>query len=76
MAHGRCRVAHVARCPACFSRPRALSYPASLSAADLDWLAIVAGIVLAVGIVALNVMKHMLIEYDTYARLETLEGKK
>lgn len=36
----------------------------------------VAGIVLTVGIVALNVMNHMLIEYDMYARLETLEGKK
>ena len=25
---------------------------------------------------ALDVMNHMLIEYDMYARLETLEGKK
>jgi len=49
---------------------------AERAAADLDWLAIAAGIVLAVGIVALNVMNHMLIEYDIYARMETLEGKK
>lgn len=39
------------------------------------WLAIVGGIVLAVGFFAALVLNHMTVEYDIYARLETLEKK-
>jgi len=42
---------------------------------DLGWLAIVGGIVLAVGIMASFLMNHVMVEYDIYARLETLEKK-
>ena len=55
---------------------RVLALPGMRVAAALDSLAIVASIVLAVGIVALNVMNHMRIEYDMSPRLKTLEGKK
>ena len=44
-------------------------------AVDLDSLAI-QGNVPVLRIVALNVVNHIGIEYDMYARLETLEGKK
>jgi len=46
------------------------------AAADQGWLAIVGGIVLAVGLVAAPVMNHMLVEYGIFGRLEELEGKK
>lgn len=46
------------------------------AAAGLGWLDIVGGIVLAVGIVASFLMNHVMVEYDIYARLESLEGKK
>ena len=45
------------------------------AAADLGWLAIVGGVVLAVGILAASVLNHMKVEYDIYARLEKLEKK-
>lgn len=45
------------------------------AANDTGWLAIVGGIVLGVGIIALSVLEHMAIDYDVYARLEKLEKK-
>ncbi|MDP9238389.1 MAG: hypothetical protein M3P30_13530 [Chloroflexota bacterium] len=45
------------------------------AAADIGWLAIVGGVVLALAFVGAFVMHHMLVEYDIYARLETLEKK-
>jgi membrane protein YdbS with pleckstrin-like domain len=39
------------------------------------WLSIVGAIVLAVGLFAALVLNHMTVEYDIYARLETLEKK-
>jgi hypothetical protein len=40
---------------------------------DLGWLAVVGGIVLAVGIMASFVMNHMMVDYGIYERLEKLE---
>lgn len=45
------------------------------AAADLGWLDIVGAIILAVGLFAVPVTNHMFVEYDIYARLETLEKK-
>ncbi len=42
---------------------------------DLGWLAVVGGIVLAVGLLATLVINHMSVEYDIYRRLESLEKK-
>jgi hypothetical protein len=44
------------------------------AAGDTDWLTIVGGIVLAVGIVAAGLLHHATVDYDMYARLEKLEG--
>ena len=43
------------------------------AAGDTDWLTIVGGIVLAVGIVAGGVLEHMGVDYDIFGRLEKLE---
>ena len=45
------------------------------AAADQGWLAIVGGVVLAVGFVAAAVLNHMKVEYDIFARLDKLEKK-
>lgn len=45
------------------------------AANDTGWLAITGGIVLAVGAVAANLLRHVTIDYDIYKRLEDLEGK-
>jgi len=42
---------------------------------DLGWLAIVGGIVLAVGVLGAIVLDHMQVEYTIFDRLEKLEGK-
>jgi hypothetical protein len=42
---------------------------------DLGWLAVVGGIVLAVGIAAESLLNHMQVDYDIFGRLEKLEGK-
>ena len=39
------------------------------------WLAVVGGVLLAVGILATLVANHMTVEYDMYARLEVLEKR-
>jgi hypothetical protein len=41
-----------------------------------DALAIIGGAVLGVGVLAAGVLHHMTVDYDIYARLEKLEGKK
>jgi hypothetical protein len=46
------------------------------AANDSGITAIIGGIVLAVGIVAASVAEHMVVDYDLYARIEKLEGKK
>ncbi len=46
------------------------------AADDMGWLAIAGGIVLAVGLVGMALLDHMIVDYDMYARLEKLEGKK
>ena len=43
---------------------------------DSDVWTIVGGIVLAVGLVAASLANHMVVDYDMYARIEKLEGKK
>lgn len=43
------------------------------SAGGTGWLAIVGGVVLAIGILATLVVNHVTVEYDMYARLEALE---
>ena len=45
------------------------------AAADLGWLDIVGGIVLAAGFVGAFVMHHMLVEYDIMSRLDAIEKK-
>jgi hypothetical protein len=42
---------------------------------DLGWLAIVGGIVLAVGVAGASLLEHMMVDYDVFGRLEKLEGK-
>lgn len=42
---------------------------------DLGWLAVVGGIVLAVGIAAESLLSHMQVDYDVFGRLDKLEGK-
>jgi membrane protein YdbS with pleckstrin-like domain len=44
-------------------------------AGDWGWLAIVAGIMVAIGIVGAFLMHHLMVEYDIYARIENLEKK-
>jgi membrane protein YdbS with pleckstrin-like domain len=39
------------------------------------WLAVVGGVVLALGILATLVLNHVTVEYDMYARLEVLEKR-
>ena len=45
------------------------------AAADLGWLSIVGGVGLALGFMASFVLNHVMVEYDIYARLESLEKK-
>ena len=45
------------------------------AAGDTGWLAVVGGIVLAVGLTAMMVLNHMAVDYDIFKRLETLEKK-
>ena len=45
------------------------------AANDTGWLAIVGGIVLAVGLVATDVLNHTQIAYGIFARLDELEKK-
>ena len=42
---------------------------------DLGWLAIVGGIVLAVGVFGVGLLEHMMVDYGIFGRLEKLEGK-
>jgi hypothetical protein len=41
-----------------------------------DALAIIGGVVLGLGVLGAGVAEHMTVDYDVYARLEKLEGKK
>ena len=43
------------------------------AAADTGWLAIVGGVVLAIGLLAASVLNHMGVEYSIYGRLDELE---
>jgi tetrahydromethanopterin S-methyltransferase subunit D len=43
------------------------------AAADTGWLAIVGGVVLAVGLMAMLVINHMTVEYNIFGRLDKLE---
>lgn len=45
------------------------------AASDTGWLAITGGIVLAVGVIAAGVVYHAVVDYEIYARLESLEQK-
>jgi hypothetical protein len=45
------------------------------AAGDTGWLTITGGIVLAVGLIAMMVLNHMMVEYDILARLDALEKK-
>jgi hypothetical protein len=42
---------------------------------DLGWLALVGGIVLAVGVAGAALLEHMNVDYNIFDRLEKLEGK-
>jgi len=44
------------------------------AAGDTDWLTIVGGIVLAVGIIGAGLLHHTTVDYEMYGRLEKLEG--
>jgi hypothetical protein len=43
---------------------------------DSSVTTIIGGIVLAIGILAGSLAEHVVVDYDVYARLEKLEGKK
>lgn len=45
------------------------------AANDAGALAVIGGIVLATGLLAMLVIQHMVVEYDIYRRLEELEKK-
>ena len=42
----------------------------------MGWLAIIGGIVLAVGVVAAFAINHATVEKDMYGRLDKLDGNK
>lgn len=46
------------------------------AANDTGWLAVVGGIVAAVGFVGYDLLRHMKLDYPVYDRLDKLEGKK
>jgi hypothetical protein len=46
------------------------------AASDSDVVAIVGGIALGVGVLGAGIAEHMVVDYEVYARLEKLEGKK
>jgi 1,4-dihydroxy-2-naphthoate octaprenyltransferase len=46
------------------------------AANDTGWLAVLGGIVLAVGIFATLIVNHMTVEYGMYGRLDDLEKKR
>ena len=43
------------------------------AAADTGWLAIIGGVVPAVGLLAASMVNHMMIDYSIYERLDELE---
>jgi hypothetical protein len=45
------------------------------AASDSDVVTIIGGVALGIGILAGGVLNHMVIDYDIYARLETIEKK-
>jgi drug/metabolite transporter superfamily protein YnfA len=45
------------------------------AANDTGMLAVIGGIVIAVGLIADALLQHMIVDYDVYARLEKLEKK-
>jgi hypothetical protein len=45
------------------------------AADDASWLAVTGGIVLALGLIAMQVSHHVAVDYGIYDRLETLEKK-
>jgi hypothetical protein len=45
------------------------------SAEEIGWLAITAGIVLGIGILAGGVLHHRVVDYDIFARLDKLEKR-
>lgn len=46
------------------------------AANDTGWMAIVGGIAVGVGIVVLDVVRHLTVDYGIYARLDRLDGNK
>jgi uncharacterized membrane protein YebE (DUF533 family) len=46
------------------------------AANDTGWLAIVGGIVAAIGMLATDVLRHVKVDYSVFRRLEDLENKK
>jgi hypothetical protein len=46
------------------------------AANDTGWLAITGGIIIALGVQAMALLNHALVEYEFYRRLDKLEGKK
>jgi hypothetical protein len=46
------------------------------AASESDVVAIIGGVVLGVGVLGAGLAEHMTVDYDIYARLEKLEGRK
>ena len=45
------------------------------AAADTDWLTIVGGVVLGMGVLAAGILSHRVVDADLYGRIDKLEGK-
>lgn len=43
---------------------------------DIDWLTIVGGVALGLGVIASTSLTHVEVDYSVLRRLEALEGKK
>lgn len=46
------------------------------AANDTGWLMVAGGIVGGLGVLAASLLDHIKVDYDIFARLESLEGKK
>lgn len=46
------------------------------AANDTGWMAIVGGIAIGIGVIAVDLVRHVTIDYAIYGRLDRLDGNK